>query len=87
MCRLTCSSRITLHPFEPFSGTVPASVLPKETIVLFDKDQRYTDFGLRGEILIMTLELDKGVVVFNWVTQRKVLHVSPYTEQLRMLRR
>ena len=35
----------------------------------------------------MTLELDKGVVVFNWVTQQKLLLVSLYTEQLRMLRR
>ena len=86
MHHITYNVRITLHPLELFSGTVPESICSKETIVLIENNCSYTNFSLHGTILIMTLGRNMGVIVFDWVARRKVLQVSLYTKQCRMPR-
>ncbi|KZV66606.1 hypothetical protein PENSPDRAFT_688813 [Peniophora sp. CONT] len=73
--------RVTLRPFDLSSGNVAESILPNESIVLVENNFFYTNFSLRNEFIIMRLEQPKhagmGIVVYNWVTQRKVMkHVA-----------
>lgn len=72
--------RVTLRPFELSSGNVPECVSAADIIILVEHNLSYNDFVLRNEYIIMRFHqgnyVDQGILVYNWVTQRKLLHVS-----------
>ncbi|KZV69089.1 hypothetical protein PENSPDRAFT_753644 [Peniophora sp. CONT] len=73
--------KVTLHRFELSSGNTPDFASATEIVILAEHNLSSRDLVLRNEFIIMRFQqgtCDQGIMVYNWVTQRKILHITTF---------